>query len=275
MKKDPNLTELTIHALAACMSRVTLCLMSLLSGTGEQRKMEMTETTLFRSRLRSSPPLSTSKSISSIRQSQSGVGALDSPGAMQEATPSPPPTPPSMHLASPPSRESDLDHDHDDASLRFRGVDNILGPVGVSSLAQRALQQELHAVNTEDPNSFVEAVNSLSWRAAMVEELKSIKDNKTWDVIDLPHGHRAIGLKWVFKAKKDEQGRVVKHKARLVAKGFVQKPAIDYEEAFAPVARTESVRLILAVAMHEGWHVHHMDVKSAFLNDKLDEVVYV
>jgi hypothetical protein len=203
------------------------------------------------------------------------VGALDSPGATQEATPSPPPTPPSMHLASPPSRESDLDHDHDDASLRFRGVDNILGPVGVSSLAQRALQQELHAVNTEDPNSFVEAVNSLSWRAAMVEELKSIKDNKTWDVIDLPHGHRAIGLKWVFKAKKDEQGRVVKHKARLVAKGFVQKPAFDYEEAFAPVARMESVRLILAVAMHEGWHVHHMDVKSAFLNDKLDEVVYV
>jgi hypothetical protein len=79
----------------------------------------------------------------------------------------------------------------------------------------------------------------------------------------------------LYKAKKDEQGRIVKHKARLIAKGYVQNQGIDYEEVFAPVARIESIRLILAVTEHEGWRVHHMDVKSAFLNGDLAEVVYV
>jgi hypothetical protein len=200
------------------------------------------------------------------------VDALDSSGAAHEATPSPPP---SVHLASPPSKEPDLDHDHDDALLQFCRVDNILGPVAVLGLAQRALQHVLHAVSNEESSLFAEAINSPSWRAAMVEELKSIEDNETKDVIDLPHGHRAIGLKWVFKAKKDEQGRVFKHKAWLVAKGYVQKLGINYKEAFAPIARMEFIRLILAVAAHEGWCVHHMDVKSTFLNGELEEVVYV
>jgi hypothetical protein len=57
----------------------------------------------------------------------------------------------------------------------------------------------------------------------MVDELRSIEENKTWDVIDLPAGHRSIGLKWVFKAKKDESGSIIKHKAQLIARGFLQR----------------------------------------------------
>ena len=79
----------------------------------------------------------------------------------------------------------------------------------------------------------------------------------------------------MFKVKKDEHGAIVKHKTRLVAKGYVQREGVDFEEVFAPVARLESVRLILAVAAHRGWEVHHMDVKSAFLNCDLNEEVYV
>jgi hypothetical protein len=79
----------------------------------------------------------------------------------------------------------------------------------------------------------------------------------------------------VYKVKKDERGHIVKHKARLVAKGYVQHPGVDFEEVFAPVATLESVRLIVALAAHHGWEVHHMDVKSAFLNGDLEEVVYV
>jgi hypothetical protein len=75
--------------------------------------------------------------------------------------------------------------------------------------------------------------------------------------------------------KKNEAGKVIKHKARLVARGFVQQVGIDFDEVFAPVARMESIRLLLALAAHEGWPVHHMDVKSAFLNGKLKEEVYV
>ena len=68
---------------------------------------------------------------------------------------------------------------------------------------------------------------------------------------------------------------MIKHKACLVAKGYVQQPGIDFDEVFTPVARLESVRLLLAIAAQDGWPVHHMDVKSAFLNGDLAEVVYV
>lgn len=109
----------------------------------------------------------------------------------------------------------------------------------------------------------------------MEEELKSIHDNNTWALAELPRGHHAISLKWVYKVKQDENGTIVKYKARLVTKGYVQHPGINYEEAFTPVARLESVRLLLTIAAHYDWGVHHMYVKSAFLNEELQEEVYV
>ncbi|GJY53377.1 zinc finger, CCHC-type containing protein [Tanacetum coccineum] len=89
-----------------------------------------------------------------------------------------------------------------------------------------------------------------------------------------PH-QKAIGLKWVFKTKRDAEGKIIKYKARLVAKGYVQEQGIDFDEVFAPVARIETVRLILALAAYHGWQVHHLDVKSAFLHGDLKEEVYV
>jgi hypothetical protein len=83
-----------------------------------------------------------------------------------------------------------------------------------------------------------------------------------------------IGLKWMFK-QNDESGAVIKNKVRFVAKGYVQQAGIDFDEVFAPVARMESVQLVLALAADEGWEVHHMDVKTAFLNGELAEEVYV
>jgi hypothetical protein len=79
----------------------------------------------------------------------------------------------------------------------------------------------------------------------------------------------------VYKVKRDPKGNVVKHKARLVAKGYAQRHGVDYEKVFAPVARLETVRLILALTANGKWVVHHMDVKSAFLNGELQEEVYV
>jgi len=70
-------------------------------------------------------------------------------------------------------------------------------------------------------------------------------------------------------------GEVIKHKARLVAKGYVQKHGVDFDEVFAPVARLDTIRLLLALAANRGWQVHHLDVKSAFLNGELEEEVYV
>jgi hypothetical protein len=93
--------------------------------------------------------------------------------------------------------------------------------------------------------------------------------------VSLPLGHKAIGLKWIFKMKRDEKGEIIKHKARLVARGYVQKQGIDYDEVFTPVARMESIKMLLAMTAQEKWLVHHMDVKSAFLNGNLNEEVCV
>ncbi|AAF18643.1 F5J5.14 [Arabidopsis thaliana] len=86
---------------------------------------------------------------------------------------------------------------------------------------------------------------------------------------------KPIGLKWVFKTKQNSDGSINKYKARLVAKGYVQRHGIDFDEVFAPVARIETVRLIIALAASNGWEIHHLDVKTAFLHGELKEVVYV
>jgi hypothetical protein len=109
----------------------------------------------------------------------------------------------------------------------------------------------------------------------MKTEMDAVEKNRTWELADLPRGHRAITLKWVFKLKRDEVGAIIRHKARLVARGFLQREGINFDNAFAPVAWMESVRLLLALAAQEGWRVHHMDVKSAFLNGDLKEEIYV
>ena len=127
----------------------------------------------------------------------------------------------------------------------------------------------MHAISADEPNSFPEVGKNPCWLKAMQEEMTSITDNKMWSLENMSSGHRAIGLKWVFKLKRNEEREVVKHKTRLVAKGYVQKQGVDFEEVFTPVARLESIDLLLAIVGHHSWEVHHMDVKSAFLNGEL------
>jgi hypothetical protein len=95
--------------------------------------------------------------------------------------------------------------------------------------------------STREPCSFAEAEREEAWRVAMRDEINSVERNKTWLLVKLPAGHQAIGLKWVFKLKRDEAGKIIKHKAQLVACGFVQQAGVDLDEVYAPVARMESV----------------------------------
>lgn len=134
---------------------------------------------------------------------------------------------------------------------------------------------ELMLLKVEEPGSYREAREGKEWRDAMNVEMETIEKNKTWVLTDLPPGQKPIGLKWVYKLKKDSEGNVVKHKARLVAKGYVQRKGVDYNEVFALVARLETIRLLLALSAKEGWKVHHLDIKLAFLNGELLEEVYV
>jgi hypothetical protein len=84
-----------------------------------------------------------------------------------------------------------------------------------------------------------------------------------------------IGTKWVFRNKQDENGMVTRNKARLVAQGFTQVEGLDFEETYAPVARLEEIRMLLAFAAHHDSKLYQMDVKSAFLNVPIQELVFV
>lgn len=137
------------------------------------------------------------------------------------------------------------------------------------------IEDKLLLLGVDEPLNYSQAAGEKEWEDAMKVEINAINKNNTWQLVELPSGQKLIGLKWVYKLKRDANGEVVKHKARLVANGYVQKKGIDFEEVFAPVTKLETVRLLLALAAKKGWEVHHMDVKSAFLNDDLEETVYV
>jgi hypothetical protein len=109
----------------------------------------------------------------------------------------------------------------------------------------------------------------------MHEELENFARNQVWELVDPPPGCKPIGTKWVWKNKEGEKGEVVRNKSRLVAQGFSQKEGIDYKETFAPVARLEAIRILLAFSVAKGFKLHQMDVMSAFLNGVLEEEVYV
>nr|GEW64809.1 ribonuclease H-like domain, reverse transcriptase, RNA-dependent DNA polymerase [Tanacetum cinerariifolium] len=120
------------------------------------------------------------------------------------------------------------------------------------------------------PASIQEATKETQWMEAMRVEIDSIKNNRTWTLTQLPPNQKVIGLKWVFKSKRDASGMVTKHKARLVAKGYVQQKGVDFKDAFATVARMESIRFLLPLATKENWIIHHLDVKRC----AQEQVVY-
>ncbi|KAH9783400.1 Integrase catalytic domain-containing protein [Citrus sinensis] len=126
-----------------------------------------------------------------------------------------------------------------------------------------------------EPKSFADAENDESWIMAMQEELNQFERNNVWELVPNPEHQSIIGTKWVFRNKMDESGVVVRNKARLVAQGYNQEEGIDFDETFAPVARLESIRMLLAYACHKDFILYQMDVKSAFLNGYIMEEVYV
>lgn len=107
-----------------------------------------------------------------------------------------------------------------------------------------------------EPRDFSDASKSKEWIAASEDELRSIEKNGTWTLEDLPAGAKAIGLKWIFKLKRNSDGSINKHKARLVAKVYVQIHGIDFDEVFAPVARIETIRLLINLAAAHNWEIH-------------------
>ncbi|GKD96232.1 retrovirus-related pol polyprotein from transposon TNT 1-94, partial [Tanacetum coccineum] len=118
-------------------------------------------------------------------------------------------------------------------------------------------------------------VGDESWVVAMQEELNQFVANDVWDLVPIPKNQSVIGTKLVFRNKLDENGTVSRNKSRLVAQGYNQQEGIDYDETYASVARLESIRILIALACAKDFKLYQMDVKSVFLNDFINEEVYV
>ncbi|GKD12666.1 zinc finger, CCHC-type containing protein [Tanacetum coccineum] len=113
------------------------------------------------------------------------------------------------------------------------------------------------------------------WKEAINDEMDYIMGNNTWVLADLPPGCKPLGCKWIFKRKLKVDGTVENFKARLVIQGFKQKSGIDYFDTYAPVARINTIRLLIAMALINNLIIHQMDVETAFLNGDLEEEVYM
>jgi len=126
-----------------------------------------------------------------------------------------------------------------------------------------------------EPKNVNEVLANSYWVTAIQEELHQFERNKVWDLVPQPEDRSIIGIKWVFRNKLDELGTVTRNKARLVVQGYNQEQGIDYEETFAPIARIETIRILIAFAAHMEIKIYQMDVKSTFLNIYFKEKVYV
>jgi hypothetical protein len=113
------------------------------------------------------------------------------------------------------------------------------------------------------------------WRDAMIEELEALKKNKTWELTLLPEGKKAVSCKGIYTVKQNSLRKIERYKARLVARGYSQTYGIDYDETFAPVAKMNTVRILVSCATNFGWPLHQIDVNNAFLHGDLQEEVYM
>ncbi|GJW84324.1 retrovirus-related pol polyprotein from transposon TNT 1-94 [Tanacetum coccineum] len=160
---------------------------------------------------------------------------------------------------------------------RNHPLENVIGNLNQRTLRSQAQNQSnfFCFISTIEPKNVNEALGDESWIVAMQEELNQFVANDIWELVPQPRNMTIIGTKWVFRNKLDENGVVSRNKARLVAQGYNQQEGIDYDETYAPVARLESIRILLAYACALDFKLFQMDVKSAFLNGFINEEVYV
>jgi hypothetical protein len=160
---------------------------------------------------------------------------------------------------------------------RHHPVDQILGDFskGVTTRSRLANFCEHYSfVSSIEPFRVEEALQDPDWVLAMQEELNNFKRNEVWSLVPRPK-QNVVETKWVFRNKQDEHRVVTRNKALLVAKGYAQVTGLDFEETFSPMARLESIHILLAYATHHSFRLFQMDVKSDFLNGPIKEEGYV
>jgi len=186
----------------------------------------------------------------------------------------------------PADTEGNEDNGDDDADEEDQPQPPILNNPPYHTRSGRVVQQSTRYSPHEyvlltdggEPDSFEEAIDDEhkeKWIEAMQDEMKSLHENKTFELVKLPKGKRALKNKWVFKMKHDEHNSLPRFKARLVVKGFNQRKGIDFDEIFSPVVKMTSIRTVLGLAASLNLEVEQMDVKTAFLHGDLEEEIYM
>jgi hypothetical protein len=133
----------------------------------------------------------------------------------------------------------------------------------------------MSSITHVEPSSFEEADKLQVWKDDILKEYRSILKNNVWYNVPRPKDKSVVSSKWIYKIKHVADGSMEKFNARFVARGFTQKEGIDYDETFAPVTRYTSIRVIIALASVLGWKLHQMEVKTTFLNEKIEQEVFV
>jgi hypothetical protein len=109
----------------------------------------------------------------------------------------------------------------------------------------------------------------------MLDEFNALLHNGTWDLVPPSSSPNLVSCKWVFRIKRNSDGTVDRYKARLVAKGFHKRPGIDYKETFSPVIKPTTIRIVLSLAVTNGWPLRQLDINNAFLHGTLSEAVFM
>jgi hypothetical protein len=183
---------------------------------------------------------------------------------------------------APAPKIEELSSDDDSLNLAPGETDDLFLASTVEESASTASQAQLveyaHISLAHEPRTFKAAMQTDEaelWKLASQEEISSLHDHNTWELTELPAGHKALGVRWVYKRKEKSDGSTERYKARLVVQGYSQVPFLHFVETFAPVAKFTSLRAVLAIAAIEDMEIDHLDVSSAFLNGDLDEEIYV
>ena len=195
--------------------------------------------------------------------------------------PDPPPSIPSnYHTTGPrPTTQSEIEtqltahHPQPSTSrphqMTTRSMNKIFKPKQLNNVTKHPIP------DTIEPTCVNQVVSEPHWRKAMSHELTALMRHGTWELVPPPKHCNPIGCKWVFRVKRKSDGTVDRFKARLVAKVYHQRPGVDYTEKFSPVVKPATIRIILSIAMMNGWDINQLDINNAFFYGALNETVYM
>jgi hypothetical protein len=181
---------------------------------------------------------------------------------------------PQRQNESPMEEHSPMDDDNADDTMSTHYMMHVPYDTMLSSYPTHNFSDD----DDYEPAGFRDAMScrsSKKWDKAVQEEMKGLSEMNTFELVPRLGSMKPLPSKWVFKLKRGMNGEIERHKARLVVKGFRQREGVDYNEVFAPVGSSSALRVLMARAAEEDWHIHQIDFKQAFLNATLTEDVYL